>query len=103
MILLDSWVSEALTSSMLVAIPVAVLAGIVSFASPCVLPLLPGYLSYASGLGARQIAEGTASPEGAQLGGFWIVESPDEAAARALAGEASYACGQPVELRRLQG
>ena len=27
----------------------------------------------------------------------------DEAAARTLAGEASYACGQPVELRRLQG
>lgn len=61
MILLEGWVSEALTSSMLVAIPVAILAGIVSFASPCVLPLLPGYLSYASGLGARQIAEGTAS------------------------------------------
>lgn len=48
-------------------------------------------------------AAGTASPEGAQLGGFWIVEAPDEAAARTLAGEASYACGQPVELRRLQG
>lgn len=61
MILLESWVSGALTSSMLVAIPVAMLAGIVSFASPCVLPLLPGYLSYASGLGARQIAEGSAS------------------------------------------
>lgn len=51
----------------------------------------------------RRIAEGTASSEGAQLGGFWIVEAPDEAAARTLAGEASYACGQPVELRRLQG
>ena len=44
---------------MLLAIPVAVLAGVVSFASPCVLPLLPGYLSYASGLGAAQISEGT--------------------------------------------
>ncbi|MFD0866723.1 cytochrome c biogenesis CcdA family protein [Tessaracoccus lubricantis] len=45
---------------MLLAIPVAVLAGLVSFASPCVLPLLPGYLSYASGLGASEIADGTA-------------------------------------------
>lgn len=58
MILLESWISSALTSSMLLAIPVAMLAGLVSFASPCVLPLLPGYLSYASGIGANQIAEG---------------------------------------------
>ena len=30
---------------MLLALPVALLAGLVSFFSPCVLPLLPGYLS----------------------------------------------------------
>ena len=29
-----------------VAVPVAVLAGLVSFLSPCVLPLVPGYLGY---------------------------------------------------------
>lgn len=79
MVLLESWATEALTSSMLVAIPVAVLAGVVSFASPCVLPLLPGYLSYASGLGASQIAEGTGSRKllvGGTLGfvlGFSVV------------------------------
>lgn len=50
-----------------------------------------------------RVTEGTASPDGAQLGGFWIVTAPDDDAARALAGRASYACGQPVELRRLQG
>ena len=50
-----------------------------------------------------RVAEGTASPEGAQLGGFWIVIAPDDDAARILAGRASYACGQPVELRLLQG
>ncbi len=61
MILLEGWISQALGSSLLLAIPVAVLAGIVSFASPCVLPLLPGYLSYASGLGATQIADGSGS------------------------------------------
>ncbi|MCC2592504.1 cytochrome c biogenesis protein CcdA [Tessaracoccus sp. OS52] len=44
---------------MFLAIPVAMLAGIISFASPCILPLLPGYLSYASGLGAAEITEGT--------------------------------------------
>lgn len=54
MILLEAWTDTALTSSLLLAIPVAMLAGVVSFASPCVLPLLPGYLSYASGLGASR-------------------------------------------------
>lgn len=65
---LESWASGALTSSMLVAVPVAILAGIVSFASPCVLPLLPGYLSYASGLGASDIAAGT-GPKRRLIGG----------------------------------
>jgi cytochrome c-type biogenesis protein len=36
--------SLAFSGSLLVAIPVAVLAGLVSFASPCVLPLVPGYI-----------------------------------------------------------
>ena len=31
------------------AIPVALLAGLVSFASPCILPLVPGYLAYIGG------------------------------------------------------
>lgn len=32
-------------------IPIAFVAGLVSFVSPCVLPLVPGYLSYMSGFG----------------------------------------------------
>ncbi|WP_062381764.1 cytochrome c biogenesis CcdA family protein [Demequina pelophila] len=40
----------ALSGSMLAALPVAVLAGLVSFASPCVVPLVPGYLGYVSGM-----------------------------------------------------
>lgn len=39
-----------LTGSLLLAIPIAVLAGLVSFASPCVVPLVPGYLGYVSGM-----------------------------------------------------
>ena len=35
-----------LNGSLLLAIPVALLAGLVSFLSPCVLPLVPGYLGY---------------------------------------------------------
>jgi cytochrome c-type biogenesis protein len=40
------------SGSLLLAVPVAVLAGAVSFASPCVLPLVPGYLSYVTGMSA---------------------------------------------------
>lgn len=36
--------------SLLLAMPIALLAGLVSFLSPCVLPLVPGYLSYVTGL-----------------------------------------------------
>ncbi|MDQ1626813.1 MAG: cytochrome c-type biosis protein [Actinomycetota bacterium] len=36
--------------SMLLALPLAATAGLVSFLSPCVLPLVPGYLSYVTGL-----------------------------------------------------
>ncbi|CAB4540605.1 unannotated protein [freshwater metagenome] len=34
---------------LLVAFPVALIAGLISFISPCVLPLVPGYLSFAAG------------------------------------------------------
>jgi len=39
---------------MLLAIPLALLAGLLSFLSPCVLPLLPGYLGYVSGNAHRK-------------------------------------------------
>lgn len=35
--------------SLLVAVPLAMLAGLISFLSPCCLPLLPGYLAYVGG------------------------------------------------------
>ena len=42
-------VSHLLDGFLLTAFPIAVLAGIISFVSPCVLPLVPGYLSFAAG------------------------------------------------------
>ena len=41
---------QVLSGSLLVSLPIAALAGLVSFASPCVLPLVPGYLGYVTGL-----------------------------------------------------
>lgn len=36
--------------ALLVAFPISIIAGLISFLSPCVLPLVPGYLSYAAGM-----------------------------------------------------
>lgn len=38
-----------LNGSLIAAIPMALIAGIISFLSPCVLPLIPGYLGFVSG------------------------------------------------------
>ena len=47
----------ALDGSMWLALPVAALAGLVSFLSPCVLPLAPGYLGYVSGLSGASVED----------------------------------------------
>lgn len=47
---MNSFGSVILDGSLWVALPLAALAGLVSFASPCVLPLVPGYLGYVAGL-----------------------------------------------------
>ncbi|MEO0027600.1 MAG: hypothetical protein RL716_931 [Actinomycetota bacterium] len=43
-----------LNGSLLAAIPLALLAGLVSFLSPCVLPLIPGYLGFVAGMSAAK-------------------------------------------------
>lgn len=73
--------------SLLLAVPVALAAGAVSFASPCVLPLVPGYLSYVTGMSA--------------------VDAQDTQARAALAGGASATgttgTGAVVKLRTVRG
>jgi cytochrome c-type biogenesis protein len=44
----------------------AFVAGLVSFLSPCVLPLVPGYISMLSGIGVEQLKEGQ-TPRGGLL------------------------------------
>jgi len=47
---------HAAGGNLALAIPVAMLAGLVSFLSPCVLPLAPAYLSYVTGLSSADLA-----------------------------------------------
>lgn len=51
----DWFATTAGSGSLALAVPVALVAGLVSFFSPCVIPLLPGYLSYATGLGGADL------------------------------------------------
>lgn len=46
----DSFQTAAATGPLVLALGACLLAGLVSFASPCVVPLVPGYLSYLAGV-----------------------------------------------------
>ena len=48
--MIEFLIDQIFEANLLVAMSVAALAGLVSFFSPCVIPLVPGYLSYASGM-----------------------------------------------------
>jgi cytochrome c-type biogenesis protein len=49
---------------LLLAIPVAAAAGAVTFLSPCCLPLVPGYLSYATGMSGADATQAEDRPAG---------------------------------------
>jgi cytochrome c-type biogenesis protein len=61
--LADAFVEAVTDGPLLLAMPVAATAGLVSFLSPCVLPLVPGYLSYITGLSGEEL--GDEGPRGA--------------------------------------
>lgn len=89
------WASEMINGTLFLAFPVALLAGILAFASPCVLPLVPGYLGFVTGgvsadrAGTRRSLAGVSLfilgfstifvLYGAAFGllGKWIVENSD--------------------------
>ncbi|MBO4207584.1 cytochrome c biogenesis CcdA family protein [Micromonospora echinofusca] len=92
---------------LLLAIGAAALAGLVSFLSPCVLPLVPGYLSYVTGLAgadldARGAGKGPPSTDGPPLdtpGGTATLTRTRSAAAvkgRVLAGTLLFIAGFTV-------
>jgi cytochrome c-type biogenesis protein len=45
----DFFVEQIMSGFLIAAFPVVFVAGLISFLSPCILPLVPGYLSFAAG------------------------------------------------------
>lgn len=62
-----------LSGSLLMSVPLALLAGLVSFLGPCVLPLVPGYLGYVSGMAGSSSSPGQASKNRLVLGASLFV------------------------------
>lgn len=69
-------IAAELTSLSATGVGLALLAGLLSFASPCVLPLLPVYLSFISGVGVEELGGQQRRVLGASLlfvAGFTVV------------------------------
>jgi cytochrome c-type biogenesis protein len=84
---------------LILAVPVAAAAGAVTFLSPCCLPLVPGYLSYVTGMSGAGAARGRSRASGSEQAGAGEVTAQEVAApqatAQALAGPRS-AGGAPT-------
>jgi len=80
----ETFATTVFSGSMLLALPVALIAGLVSFASPCVLPLVPGYVGYVSGMAAASAGTGAKGRPGVPQ---------DPARRRVVAGVALFVLG----------
>ncbi|MBM2617928.1 cytochrome c biogenesis protein CcdA [Actinoplanes sp. LDG1-06] len=89
----ESFAGIAGTGPLLLAIGVAVLAGLVSILSPCVLPLLPGYLSYVTGLAGSDLDAKEPAEAG---GGVATLARPKARTGRVLAGTSLFVLGFTV-------
>ena len=70
---MDPSTTLAVSGPLLAAVAVAVLAGAVSFASPCVVPLVPGYLAYLAGLVGADAPPTTPDEAARPRAGRWRV------------------------------
>jgi cytochrome c-type biogenesis protein len=80
----DSFANTVTGGPMALALLFAAVAGVVSFLSPCVLPLVPGYLSYVTGLVGADLSAALGEQEGPRRRG------------RVLAGTALFTAGFAV-------
>jgi len=79
----ETFAGIANSGPLVLAIAVAAIAGLVSFLSPCVLPLVPGYLSYVTGLAGADLDDALHRPSAAARG-------------RILLGSAGFVAGYTV-------
>jgi len=89
----ESFADVASTGPLVLAIAAAAIAGLVSFLSPCVLPLIPGYLSYVTGLAGSDLEDTKAQEAG---GGGVAVATRTRAKGRILAGTSLFVLGFAV-------
>jgi cytochrome c-type biogenesis protein len=94
----DSFANVANSGPLLLAIGAAAIAGLVSFLSPCVLPLMPGYLSYVTGLAGADLdtALGEQPREDSEGGGVAVATRTTTQRGRVLAGTVLFVLGFAV-------
>ena len=80
-----------LSGPLILAVPVAAAAGAVTFLSPCVLPLVPGYLSYVAGMSGVDAQASPAAGDGRPAG-----TGSTAAAGSTVATESTAATGSPA-------
>ena len=101
----EAFADVASSGPLLLAIGAAALAGLVSFLSPCVLPLMPGYLSYVTGLAGADLdaalgTDGGSPSTAAAAGGVAVLAEPatrrTAGRGRVLAGTSLFVLGFAV-------
>lgn len=86
----ETFTAAVLDGPLLVAMAVSALVGLIGFLSPCVLPLVPGYLSYVAGLAGAQTAPAPGSDASS------AVVTPAGSSTLASAGSSTFASAGSV-------
>ena len=96
-----------ISGPLILAVPVALAAGAVTFLSPCCLPLVPGYLSYVTGMSGLHAGQAGAAPgpdgaaEAAGTGGLAVAAADGGSVATAT--HRAAAAGLPGRSRVVAG
>src|SRR5436189_6474744 len=86
-----------LSGPLILAVPVAAAAGAVTFLSPCVLPLVPGYLSYVAGVSGVDAQASPAAGDGRPAGtGGTAATRSTASAGSTVATDSAAATGGPA-------
>lgn len=85
-----------LSGPILVALLLALVAGLISFFSPCVLPLVPVYLSYVSGVAAGDAWDSTRDSPGSSRPGATVVAPTRARGSRTVLGSVLFVAGFAV-------